>query len=131
MARKRKQADTTVKAITVPFEDALAALLRTPPPPKNLGRPKAKKKKKKTQGKRSGGLMDDKLPWEVSAGLQRVEVDGVVVEIRVTDGAVVYSVDGVERDRAVIEGGDSTSLAMRAYRNRVEAQHENGTWPPT
>jgi hypothetical protein len=41
---KRKNADTTVPPITGTFEDTLRALLRTPPPPKNLGRPKAKKK---------------------------------------------------------------------------------------
>ena len=42
--RKRYKADTTVPPIGASFEDALKALLRTPPPPKNLGRPKAKKK---------------------------------------------------------------------------------------
>ena len=42
---KRKREDTTVPAITGSFEDAVRALLKTPPPPKNLGRPKTKKKK--------------------------------------------------------------------------------------
>jgi hypothetical protein len=41
---KRKRADTTIPPITGSFEDAVRALLKTPPPPKNLGRPKAKKK---------------------------------------------------------------------------------------
>ena len=41
---KRKHADTTVPPITGSFEDAVRALLKTPPAPKNLGRPKAKKK---------------------------------------------------------------------------------------
>jgi hypothetical protein len=44
---KRKHEDTTVPPITGSFEDAVKALLRTPPPPKNLGRPKAKKAAKK------------------------------------------------------------------------------------
>jgi hypothetical protein len=35
----------TIPPITNSFEDAVRALLKTPPPPKNLGRPKAKKKK--------------------------------------------------------------------------------------
>jgi hypothetical protein len=39
-----KKRDTTVPPIRAPFEDAVRALLKTPPPPKNLGRPKAKKK---------------------------------------------------------------------------------------
>jgi len=33
------------KRITADFEATLKAFLRTPPPPKNLGRPKAKKRK--------------------------------------------------------------------------------------
>jgi hypothetical protein len=41
---KSKNEDTTVPPITGSFEDAVKALLKTPPPPKNLGRPKAKKK---------------------------------------------------------------------------------------
>jgi hypothetical protein len=41
---KRKREDTTVPPITGSFEDAIKALLKTPPPPKNLGRPKAEKK---------------------------------------------------------------------------------------
>jgi hypothetical protein len=41
---KRKNADTTIPPIKGSFEDAVKALLKTPPPPKNLGRPKAKKK---------------------------------------------------------------------------------------
>jgi hypothetical protein len=39
-----KKRDTTVPPIRAPFEDAVRALLKTPPPPKNLGRPKVKKK---------------------------------------------------------------------------------------
>jgi hypothetical protein len=42
---KRKR--TTIPPITGSFEDAVKALLRTPPPPKNLGRPKTKKAAKK------------------------------------------------------------------------------------
>lgn len=42
---KRRHDDTTVPPITGSFEDAVKALLRTPPPPKNLGRPPAKPKK--------------------------------------------------------------------------------------
>lgn len=41
---KRKRADTTVQPIAGTFEDAVRAMLKTPPAPKNLGRPKAKKK---------------------------------------------------------------------------------------
>jgi hypothetical protein len=41
---KAKRSDTTIPPITGSFEDAVRALLKTPPPPKNLGRPKAKKK---------------------------------------------------------------------------------------
>jgi hypothetical protein len=41
---KRKNADTTLPAIAASFEDAVKALLKTPPAPKNLGRPKAKKR---------------------------------------------------------------------------------------
>jgi len=45
VTRKRaRREDTTVPPITGSFEDAVRALLKTPPPPKNLGRPKAKKK---------------------------------------------------------------------------------------
>ena len=44
---KRKHHDTTVPPITSSFEDAVRALLNTPAPPKNLGRPKAKGAKKK------------------------------------------------------------------------------------
>jgi len=44
MRHKRNHKDTTVPPITGSFEDAVRALLKTPPPPKNLGRPKAKKK---------------------------------------------------------------------------------------
>jgi len=48
MPRKPKQRqDTTVPPITGSFEDAVKALLSTPPPPKNLGRPKPKGAKKK------------------------------------------------------------------------------------
>lgn len=49
---KHKNADTTVPPLTAGFEDALKALLRTPPPPKNLGRPKAKGAKRKAAKKR-------------------------------------------------------------------------------
>ena len=42
---KRKLSDTTVPPITASFEDAVRAMLKTPPAPKNLGRPKAKKGK--------------------------------------------------------------------------------------
>lgn len=41
---KRVLKDTTIPPIAGSFEDAVRALLRTPPAPKNLGRPKAKKK---------------------------------------------------------------------------------------
>lgn len=41
---KRSHHDTTVPPITGSFEDAVRAMLRTPPAPKNIGRPKAKKK---------------------------------------------------------------------------------------
>ncbi len=41
---KRHRADTTVPPIKGSFEDALRAMLKTPPAPKNLGRPKVKKK---------------------------------------------------------------------------------------
>jgi len=44
---KRHNSNTTVGPIAASFEDTLKALLRTPPPPKNLGRPKAKKSAKK------------------------------------------------------------------------------------
>lgn len=44
---KRKREDTTVPPITSSFEDAVRAMLRTPPAPKNLGRPRPKKKAKK------------------------------------------------------------------------------------
>jgi hypothetical protein len=44
---KRKQADTTVPPIKGSFEDAVKAMLATPAPPKNLGRPKPKKTAKK------------------------------------------------------------------------------------
>lgn len=47
MMAKRKHEDTTIPPITGSFEDAVRALLKTPPPPKNLGRPKAKKKLQK------------------------------------------------------------------------------------
>lgn len=40
---KRRKADTTVLPITGSFEDAVRAMLRTPPAPKNIGRPKAKR----------------------------------------------------------------------------------------
>jgi len=40
----KQQKDTTVPPITGTFEDAVRAMLRTPPAPKNLGRPKTKKK---------------------------------------------------------------------------------------
>ena len=36
--------DTTVPPIAGSFEDAVRAMLKTPPAPKNLGRPKAKKR---------------------------------------------------------------------------------------
>jgi len=42
---KRTKADTAIQPITGTFEDAVRAMLRTPLPPKNLGRPKAKKSK--------------------------------------------------------------------------------------
>ena len=44
---KRKHTNTTVPPITGSFEDAIRAMLKTPPAPKNLGRPKAKKKRAK------------------------------------------------------------------------------------
>jgi hypothetical protein len=44
---KRTHADTTVQPITGSFEDAVRALLKTPPAPKNLGRPKTTKRKAK------------------------------------------------------------------------------------
>ena len=42
---KRKRGDTTIPPISGSFEDAVRALLKTPAPPKNLGRPKTKKKR--------------------------------------------------------------------------------------
>ena len=42
---KRKRVDTTVPPIHGNFEDAVRAMLRTPPAPKNLGRPTPKKRK--------------------------------------------------------------------------------------
>ncbi len=44
---ERKHKDTTVPPITADFEKALKALVNTPAPPKNLGRPPAKKKAQK------------------------------------------------------------------------------------
>lgn len=44
---KRKHKDTTVPPISGSFEDAVRALLKTPAPPKNLGRREAKGAKKK------------------------------------------------------------------------------------
>lgn len=41
----KRQKDTTVPPIKGTFEDAVRAMLRTPPAPKNLGRPKAKKRR--------------------------------------------------------------------------------------
>lgn len=46
-SKPRKNADTTVPPIDGSFEDAIKALLKTPAPPKNLGRPKTKKAEKK------------------------------------------------------------------------------------
>ena len=43
MAKHRK-ADTTVPPIAGTFEDAVRAMLKTPPAPKNLGRSKEKKR---------------------------------------------------------------------------------------
>jgi hypothetical protein len=43
----RRTKDTTIPPITAGFEDTLKALLRTPPPPKNLGRSAKKKTAKK------------------------------------------------------------------------------------
>jgi len=44
--------DTTLPPISSDFEDTLKALLCTPPPPKNLGRPKVKAAKRKAAKKR-------------------------------------------------------------------------------
>ena len=44
---KRSTNDTTVPPLAGGFENVLKALLGTPPPPKNLGRPKPKKKAEK------------------------------------------------------------------------------------
>jgi hypothetical protein len=41
---KKRKTDTTVPPITGTFEDAVRAMLGTPPAPKNLGRPTTKKK---------------------------------------------------------------------------------------
>ena len=41
---KSTKTDTTVPPIKGSFEDAVRAMLKTPPAPKNLGRSKAKKK---------------------------------------------------------------------------------------
>ena len=49
---KRKNTDTTVPPITGTFEDAVRALLATPPPPKNLGRAPSQIAKKKTGTKK-------------------------------------------------------------------------------
>lgn len=49
--RPKTHADTTVPPIAGSFEDAVRAMLRTPPAPKNLGRPKTKKPKRKTAKK--------------------------------------------------------------------------------
>ena len=48
----RKTRDTTVPPIKGTFEDAVRALLATPPAPKNLGRPPLKKKAKRAAKKR-------------------------------------------------------------------------------
>jgi hypothetical protein len=45
--KSRTRNDTTVPPIKADFEKALRALLDTPAPPKNLGRPKPKKKAQK------------------------------------------------------------------------------------
>ena len=42
---KHRHEDTTVPPITGSFKDAVRAMLKTPPAPKNLGRPMAKKRK--------------------------------------------------------------------------------------
>lgn len=42
--KRRSNLDTKIPPITGTFEDAVRAMLRTPPAPKNLGRPKAKTK---------------------------------------------------------------------------------------
>jgi hypothetical protein len=49
---KSKRADTTVPPIKGTFEDAVRAMLDTPPPPKNLGRPKLKPAKQTTKKKK-------------------------------------------------------------------------------
>jgi len=49
---KKKNSDTTVPPITGTLEDAVRALLATPPPPKNLGRAPSQIAKKKTGTKK-------------------------------------------------------------------------------
>ena len=44
---RSKRADTTVPPIKGTFEDAVRALLKTPPAPKNLGRTKKKAARKR------------------------------------------------------------------------------------
>jgi hypothetical protein len=48
---KRKNEDTTVPPISGSFEDAVKAFLKTPAPPKNLGRSKGKSKRGKKTAK--------------------------------------------------------------------------------
>lgn len=58
---KRKHEDTTVPAIKGSFEDAVKALLGTPAPPKNLGRPPAKKKRYRTPDAESPEVTEEQM----------------------------------------------------------------------
>lgn len=72
---KRRLTDTTVPPIAGGFEDAVRALLNTPAPPKNLGRPKAKKRKAaKKRGPKEERLVVREDPADALARLLKPNI---------------------------------------------------------
>jgi hypothetical protein len=48
--KKRQYADSTIPPISGSFKDTVRAMLKTPPAPKNLGRPKGKPRRPAPDG---------------------------------------------------------------------------------
>ena len=72
MAKKQPEnRDTTIPPITGSFEDAVRALLKTPPAPKNLGRPAAKTAKKR---KATARALKERFDAAHRKGMKALEV---------------------------------------------------------
>jgi hypothetical protein len=66
--------------------------------------------------------------WKVSAGLQTLDYQGTIVEIRTDGDGIHYVVNGSELERYPL--GGYSQVIVQEFRVRVTCQWDNGFWPP-